>query len=109
MECFDTSRGIGRELELFGIRSSYILLFAAGIAIGILFYFILSVSGVSVTVSIAVAVVWCTLSAVGTFQANRVYGEKGLIKKIARRGIPRGIRVGVRSYNLIRHKNAKQI
>lgn len=108
MESLETTRGVGRELELFGIRSSYILVIAAGIAVGVLLHFMLSVTGAGASVSISAATIWCTSVTAGTIAANKKLGRNGLTKRIAGNRIPRGIRMGMRCFNLVRH-NAKKI
>jgi hypothetical protein len=85
-------QAVGRPVTIKGLVGQYILL-AAGSLIGDLFLFIvLYICGVPHLFCIALCFALGSVALWGSWTLSRIYGEHGLMKQMARRGLPKSIR-----------------
>jgi hypothetical protein len=99
------NKGINRPLEFRGLRAQYIGYLAVGLVALLLGFTLLYLAGVSLL--LCTATVFLSGGALfwGVYRLNRTYGQHGLLKKFARRSVPRCVRV--RSRKLFLHLMGK--
>lgn len=88
---YEIHKGVGRGPEFKGLRGPYLFLFAGGLLFDVLLIVVCRLAGMStaayLTLGLAVGVGATAL----TFRLNAVYGEHGLMKRVARCRRPRRI------------------
>ena len=86
---YQINKGVGRAIEFRGLKAQYIGFLAGGLVGLLLLFAVLYISGLSLYVCIAL------IGALGfglftvVFRMSAKYGQHGLLKKMARRSIPR--------------------
>ena len=91
MTSYSINKGIGRTVELRGLKAQYLFIFAGGLLGTLIFTMILYMAGVNSYICLllggggAAVIIW------QTFALNRKYGEHGLMKIAARKRHPRYI------------------
>lgn len=84
-------KGVGKTVELFGLKSQYLLGFCAGVMCIFILFVILRMADIPIVVCILIPLV----SLVGllryVFLFNKKYGRYGLMKKNAHKRCPRFI------------------
>ena len=88
---YNVNKGVGRPIELKGLRAQYLFIFAGGLAGVFILYLGMYISGIPNSVCLPVAVVSATLLVWATFRLNARYGAHGLMKALAARRYPRRI------------------
>jgi hypothetical protein len=89
MGAYAVHKGVGKTVELFGLRSQYLIGFCAGV-LGVFILFVaLRVAGAPLGANAAI-----TAGSLGAllryvFSYNKRYGQHGLMKQNARRRCPR--------------------
>ena len=86
---FENNKGIGRNVEVKGLGSQYLFVFAAGLLAVFVVFVILYMAGVNQWVCISFGVTAATLLVWLTFRLNAKYGTHGLMKAAARKRHPR--------------------
>ena len=90
---YKINKGINKPIEFKGLKAQWIWYLGAGVLILMILFAILYILGVNSYLCIALILI---AGAVLFFQIYRVsnkYGEFGLMKKIARRKVPRRIKI----------------
>jgi len=77
MARYNVNKGVGRSVEVKGLRAQYFIYAVIGIVVAFIVFFILSfIAGQIIAVIIAAACLICNVSV--CFYLNNKYGEKGL-------------------------------
>lgn len=86
------NKGINKSIEFKGLKAQYIWYFGAGV-IGLLILFaILYIIGVNSFVCIGIILIAGTGLTIKMYALSNTYGEYGMMKKLAKRSIPKVIR-----------------
>lgn len=86
---YQINKGVGRAIEFRGLKAQYIGFLAGGLVCLLLLFAVLYIAGASLYVCIAlVGALGFGLFTV-VFRMSAKYGQHGLLKKMARRSIPR--------------------
>ncbi|MCQ2351549.1 MAG: DUF4133 domain-containing protein [Paludibacteraceae bacterium] len=102
MVCYTINKGVGKAVEVKGLRAQYFIYAVAGVVLAFVVFFVLSFI-VNQAAAIIVAAV-CLISNVSVcFFLNNKYGEKGLVQVYAKRATPNRIAVHKRIYNIIKN------
>ncbi|WP_431609224.1 DUF4133 domain-containing protein [Chryseobacterium sp. 'Rf worker isolate 10'] len=91
MSAFKINKGIGRTVELYGLKAQYLFVFAGGLLAALILVMVLYMAGVSPYVCIGTGAIGCTLIVWQTFRLNRKYGQHGVMKLAARKKHPKYI------------------
>lgn len=97
-----THRAINRPVRFKGLVAQYLVMAAAAIVIDLLLFIILYITGVNALVDIALAFGLGGGAISMAYRLSRKYGEYGLMKKRARKKVPRHIRF--RSHPFLKNK-----
>ncbi len=89
---YQINKGINKSIEFRGLKAQYIWYFAAGV-IGLLILFaILYIIGINSFVCIGIILIAGTVLTIKIYALSNTYGEYGMMKKLARRSVPKVIR-----------------
>jgi hypothetical protein len=89
MGAYAVYRGVGKTVELFGLRSQYLIGFCVGVLGVFILFVVLRVAGVPLGANAAVAAGSLAILLRYVFSYNKRYGQHGLMKVNARRRCPR--------------------
>ena len=97
---YTINKGINKPVEFKGLRAQYIWYLGGGV-IGLLVLFaLLYIGGVHTFLCLAIVATLCPLLFAYVYRLSRTYGEHGLMKKMARRRVPKNIRSYGRLFQL---------
>jgi len=89
---YQINKGINKSIEFRGLKAQYIWYFAAGV-IGLLILFaILYIIGINSFVCIGIILIFGTVLTIKIYALSNTYGEYGMMKKLARRSVPKVVR-----------------
>jgi hypothetical protein len=89
---YQINKGINKSIEFKGLKAQYIWYFGGGV-IGLLILFAaMYIAGLNSIICIVIILAAGTGLTIKIYQLSNTYGEYGMMKKIARRSIPRLIR-----------------
>lgn len=74
------NKGVGRGVEVYGLRAQYIFIFTGGIIGTFVLYVILHAVGVHWVLNLALGLFLLGLNFYKTFELNRKHGPHGLMK-----------------------------
>lgn len=89
---YEINKGINRSIEFRGIKAQYIVYLAAGLVALLLLFAILYVIGISIYLCLGIVLPAGAGLFIGVQRYSKRYGEHGLLKKAAKRRLPRYIR-----------------
>lgn len=88
MAKWEVNKGVGRSVELKGLKAQYLFIFAGGLLAMFILTVILYLCGVNQILCLILCLLGCTLVVWQTFTINRRYGQYGLMKRAALRHHP---------------------
>lgn len=91
MNNYNINKGIGRTVELKGLKAQYLFIFAGGLLGTLIFVMILYMAGVNPYICLFIGAGGAWLIVWQTFSLNKKHGEHGLMKIGARKRHPRYI------------------
>jgi hypothetical protein len=104
MASYPINKGVGRSVEVKGLRAGYVIYAVVGTVFSffILFFFML-INRVFALVmgTVLLITVWCS-----SFYLNRKYGQYGLLHRRAKRVLPRRIAVSCPIFKLLHHEKS---
>ncbi|MCD7969110.1 MAG: DUF4133 domain-containing protein [Alistipes sp.] len=102
MAQYEINKGIGRDIELKGLKAQYLFIFAIGIACVIFLYLVMYLIGFGHIACMASAGIVALVMLYGTYYLNNKYGPKGLGKMFVGRIIPRRITSRIPFHKLLK-------
>ena len=100
---YTINKGINSPAEFKGLKGQYIWFLGVGLVILLIGFAILYISGVNAFFCLGVIFILGTALFIYVYKLSETYGEFGMMKKMARKLIPRCIK------NYSRKKIAKQL
>ena len=89
---YQINKGINKSIEFRGLKAQYIWYFAGGV-IGLLILFaILYIIGINSLICIGIILIAGTVLTIKIYALSNTYGEYGMMKKLARRSVPKVIK-----------------
>ena len=85
---YSINKGINKSIEFKGLKAQYIWWLGGGILILLILFAVLYISGVNTFICLAIIVVCGTVLFIQVYKLSNKYGEHGMMKAIAKRGIP---------------------
>lgn len=85
---YKINKGINRPIEFKGLKAQYIWYLGGGLVILLIVFAILYVIGVNTFFCLGFILVSGTVLFMKVYKLSNTYGEHGMLKKIAKRGIP---------------------
>ena len=102
---YSINKGINRSIEFKGLKAQYIWYFGGAIVGLLILFAVLYISGVNAFLCVGIILVAGTMVTVKIYALSNTYGEYGLMKKLARRSVPKVIKSKSRSAFMISHNN----
>jgi hypothetical protein len=93
---YSINKGINRPLEFKGLKAQYIWYLGGGLLVLLILFAILYICGVNSFLCLAIILISGTALFIYVYRLSHKYGEYGMLKKIARRQIPKVIKCNSR-------------
>jgi len=97
---YQINKGINKSIEFKGLKAQYIWYLGGGLVILLILFAIIYICGVNIFFCLAVIVSLASGLFMYVYKLSRSYGEFGLMKKVAKKAVPKVIK----SYSIIRLK-----
>ena len=97
---YQINKGINKSIEFKGLKAQYIWYLGGGLVGLLIIFAIIYIIGVNIFLCLALIVSAGTGLFMYVYKMSRTYGEYGLMKKIARKAVPKVIK----SHSIIRLK-----
>jgi small-conductance mechanosensitive channel len=97
---YQINKGINKPIEFKGLKAQYIWYLGGGLVILLIFFAVIYIIGVNVFICLAIIVSLSTALFMYVYKLSRRYGEYGLMKKIAKKAVPKVIK----SYSIVKLK-----
>jgi hypothetical protein len=104
---YKINKGINKPIEFKGLKAQYIWYLGGGLLALLILFAILYICGVNSFICLGLILVLGTGLFIYVYKLSHDYGEYGMMKKIAARGIPRVIKSRTRKLFLIKGKDNK--
>jgi Domain of unknown function (DUF4133) len=95
---YQINKGINKPIEFKGLKAQYIWYLGGGLVILLIFFAVIYIIGINVFICLAVIISLATALFMYVYKLSRKYGEFGLMKKMAKKVIPKVIK----SYSIVR-------
>ena len=90
---YKINKGINRPIEFKGLRAQYIWWLGGGLLVMLILFAVLYILGVNTFVCLGLITVMGTALFTHTYKLSKKYGQYGMMKAIARRSIPRVVKL----------------
>ena len=97
---YQINKGINKPIEFKGLKAQYIWYLGGGLVALLILFAIIYIIGVNVFICLALIVSLSTALFMYVYKLSRAYGEFGLMKKVARKAVPKVIK----SYSIVLFK-----
>ena len=89
---YKINKGINKSIEFRGLKAQYIWYLGGGLVILLILFAILYIIGVNTFFCVGIIVILGTGLFMHVYTLSDKYGEHGMMKKVAKRGVPDTIR-----------------
>ncbi len=97
---YQINKGINKPIEFKGLKAQYIWYLGCGLVALLILFAIIYIIGINVFICLALIVSLSTALFMYVYKLSRAYGEFGLMKKVARKAVPKVIK----SYSIVLFK-----
>ena len=94
---YKINKGINKSIEFKGLKAQYIWYLGGGILILLILFAIMYIIGINSFVCVGIILIAGTCLFMYVFKMSGTYGEHGLMKKMAKRGIPKIVKCNSRN------------
>ena len=94
------NKNINKPIEFKGLKAQYIWYLGSGLMVVLILFAVLYICGVNMFICLSIAIGMGSILFMYVYKFSRIYGEFGVMKKMAKRAIPKVIK----NYSLIRIK-----
>src|SRR4051794_21232890 len=94
---YKINKGINKPIEFKGLKAQYIWYLGGGFVVLLISFVVMYLVGVNTYVCLIIIILSGTILFIRIHQLSRKYGEHGMMKKIAQRGVPKVIKCNSRS------------
>ncbi|MEJ7827107.1 MAG: DUF4133 domain-containing protein [Segetibacter sp.] len=94
---YQINKGINKSIEFKGLKAQYIWYFAAGVIALLIIFAVLYIIGVNSFICIGIIFFAGTILVIKIYGLSNTYGEYGMMKKVAKRSVPKVIKSNSRS------------
>lgn len=104
---YSINKGINKPVEFRGLKAQYIWYLGGGLVALLIIFAVLYICGVNIFFCLALIVVLATILFIYVYKLSREYGQFGLMKKIARKAVPKIIKnYSIKSMNKQLHEKS---
>ncbi len=89
---YQINKGINKSIEFRGLKAQYIWYFGGGVLGLLILFAILYIIGVNSFVCLGIILIGGTVLTIKIYALSNTYGEYGMMKKLARRSVPKVVR-----------------
>ncbi len=89
---YHINKGINKPIEFKGLKAQYIWYLGGGLVALLIFFAIIYILGVPVIICLLLVMSLATVLFMQVYKFSRIYGEHGLMKKAAKKAIPKVIK-----------------
>ena len=89
---YQINKGINKSIEFKGLKAQYIWYFAGGIIALLILFAIMYIIGINSFICIGIILIAGTVLVIKIYGMSNEYGEYGMMKKLAKRSVPKVIR-----------------
>ncbi len=89
---YQINKGINKSIEFKGLKAQYIWYFAGGVIALLILFAIMYIIGINSFVCIGIIVVTGTILVIKIYALSNEHGEYGMMKKLAKRSVPKVVR-----------------
>jgi len=97
---YQINKGINKPIEFKGLKAQYIWYLGGGLVILMIVFAILYIAGINIFVCLIIIFSAGTALFMYVYKMSRTYGQYGLMKKIARKAVPKVIK----GYSIVKLK-----
>ncbi len=97
---YQINKGINKPVEFKGLKAQYIWYLGGGLVVLLVLFAVIYIIGINIFVCLAIIVSLGTALFMYVYKLSNAYGEFGLMKKVARKAVPKVIK----TYSIIRLK-----
>lgn len=85
---YTINKGINKPVEFRGLKAQYIWYLGGGLVLLLIIFAVIYICGVNIFVCLGTIITLATFLFVYVYKLSRQYGQYGLMKKIAKKGLP---------------------
>jgi hypothetical protein len=89
---YQINKGINKPIEFKGLKAQYIWYLGGGLVVLLILFAILYICGVNPFICLFIIGISGTILFMYIYKLSRTYGEHGVMKKMARKGVPKVIK-----------------
>jgi hypothetical protein len=89
---YSINKGINKPVEFRGLKAQYIWYLGGGLVALLIIFAVLYICSVNIFLCLGLIVLLTTLLFFKVYKMSREFGQYGLMKKIAKKGVPKIIR-----------------
>jgi len=89
---YQVNKGINRPIEFKGLKAQYIWYLGGGLLALLILFAILYICGLNTFICLAIIIGAATALFMHVYKLSRKYGQHGMMKELAKRSIPAGIK-----------------
>lgn len=94
---YQINKGINKPIEFKGLKAQYIWYFGGGVVALLLLFAVLYIIGVPSLVCLGIILAAGILMTIKLYRLSNTYGQYGMMKKLARRRVPKMIKSNSRA------------
>ncbi len=89
---YKINKGINKPIEFRGLKAQYIWYLCGGLVGLMIIFAVMYIIGISPYICVGLIGIAGTILFIHVYKLSNTYGEHGMMKKVARRGIPKVIK-----------------
>lgn len=101
---YQINKGINKSIEFKGLKAQYIWYFGGGVIALLVLFAIMYIIGVNSFVCLGIILIAGTMLVIKIYALSNKYGEHGMMKAIAKRGVPKVLKSYSRKVFLQKNK-----
>jgi len=89
---YQINKGVSKPIVFKGLKAQYIAYLAVGLVLLLIAFAVLYISGVSLFIVLPLILILGTVLFLATFRLSHRFGEHGLMKYLAKKGLPKSLK-----------------
>lgn len=89
---YQINKGVSKPIVFKGLKAQYIAYLAVGLVLLLIAFAVLYISGVSLFIVLPLILILGTVLFVASFRLSHRFGEHGLMKYLAKKGLPKSLK-----------------
>jgi hypothetical protein len=94
---YKINKGINKPIEFKGLKAQYIWYLGGGLVGLMILFAIMYIIGINSFICVGLILIAGTFLFMYVYKFSNTYGEHGMMKKVARRGIPKTVKCNARN------------